>query len=214
MNETTVLEFHLSQQFLIIVTDYTKNCSHNLSEIFKIMWTNSLINAHVLCQNDNQIWSLYTFIPYQEDCFELSRREIASFTPFNYTRNITLTATELFPQKLDDFNNCSLFIAPSVVNPQIVFRNTSNKIKRYQGIDIEIIKLISKSLNFDIKYKTSSYGTGHGYVYRNGTATGNLGLVSRFFPLKKFFPLKPFKQYSNEILERNIRPLFVLSFRF
>lgn len=174
-------EFHLAQQFLIIVTDYAKNCSHILSEIFQIMWTNSLINSYVLCQNDDRVWSLYTFIPYQEDCFTLSHHKVTSFTPLNYTSNMTLSVAELFPQKLKNFNNCSLFVAPSIVDPQILFRNTSDEGKKYRGIDIEIIKLISKSLNFAIKYKTSSHGTGHGVIFQNGTATGNLNLVSRIF---------------------------------
>lgn len=141
------------------------------------MWANRLVDSYVLCQDDIDTWSFYTFMPYQDDCYKLSHWKVASFTPLNYTNNMNLSYGEVFPQKLKSFNNCPLYVATSLSDPLTLFQNTSDESNQYSGIDIEILKQISKTLNFAIKYKMSNEGSGHGFIFRNGTATGNVDLV-------------------------------------
>lgn len=154
------------------------NSTETLNDIFRILWANSLVNVNVLCQDEHTFWSFYTFMPYQNDCFTLSHFKTASFTPQNFTNNMKLSIIEVFPPKLNNFNNCTLLVAPSTVDPFVIQgNNTTDENSHYRGIDIEIIKQISKAQNFNIQYVQSQDRTGHGVIFRNGTVTGNLELV-------------------------------------
>ena len=177
MNEDAVRDFHLSEKFMIVLTvGVVENNTIHLSEVFKILWENNLINANVLIQNQSQFWTLYTFIPYQTGCSILTAIRLESFTPLNYTDNITVPEDQLFPDKLSDFNQCSLTIAASYQDP-FVIHDYSEVNTELDGIDIEIIKQISKSLNFNAVYTNLSDGNHGAVFYSNETITGNLKLV-------------------------------------
>lgn len=178
MNDTTVQEVHLTQKFLIVITEIAPNTPKMLDEIFELLWKNSLIDSHVLIQENFSIWSLYTFIPYRKDCFSLEPLKITSFTPLNFTTNMTISMKELYPEKLRDLNKCSLYVAASIIIPFVTVRSRTNGKIKFSGIDIDIVNQISKALNFKIVYKESIIYTGHGVLMDNGTATENLALVS------------------------------------
>lgn len=178
LNDNTIQEYHLSQRFIIVViVDEVQRNTNSLNEIFELLWKNGLINAHILIQNEPKFWTLYTFMPYQEDCSNLGAMKIESFTPFNYTENMTVPEDQLFPKKLNDFNRCPLKIATSLVDPFVILYNTSDAKHRYSGIDINAVTGISKLLNFVAVYTKSSDGTGHGIIFSNKSVTGNLKLV-------------------------------------
>lgn len=175
VNDATVQEFHLIQKMLIVILE--SNCGESLNEIFHILWSNGLMDSHVLCQDGNPFWSLYTFMPYQNDCITLSHHKMVTFTSKNYTNNMALSIKELYPQKMKSFNNCSLYIAIALNDPLSIPPNISNGNFMYRGIDIEIVTQIAKTLNFDVQYVQSNDGHGHGVIYPNGTVTENLKLV-------------------------------------
>ena len=178
LNEKTVQDFHLAQTILIIVTGNIQiGCKENLDDIFGILWSNGLINSHVLCRNEIKFWLFYTFMPYREDCFTLSPIELTAFSPSNFSSNMTLSMDDLYPQKLKNFNKCPLYVAPSVIHPFLMSTNSTDGTTKYRGVDIAIITQISRKLNFSIEFKKSSDRTNHGVVLRNGTITGNIRLV-------------------------------------
>lgn len=120
MNETTVRNHHLSQKFVVVVTsEPTKNHTNALNDIFEVLWSNGLINSQVLAKDASDTWSLSTFIPFQKHCISLAKLKIASFSTLNYTENMTVPAEKLFPKKLNDFNQCPLHIALSLVCKQM-----------------------------------------------------------------------------------------------
>lgn len=160
-----------------MVTQNVSNLNETLNGIFNTLWKSGLLNSNVLCQDEHGIWSLYIFMPYQNDCSTLSYLKLASFTMQNFTKNMSLTIEELFPSKLNNFQNCTLLVAPSMVDPFVVQRIALDVRHQYRGIDIKIIKQISKALNFVIEFVQSQDRSGHGVIHRNGTVTGNLGLV-------------------------------------
>lgn len=157
----------------MVIVDELQGNANSLNEIFDLLWKNSLINAHILIQNQPKFWTLYTFMPYQEDCSNLEAIEIELFTPFNYTDNMTVPEDQLFPKKLTDFNRCPLKIATSLVDPFVMLYAND----RYSGVDINAVTLIAKLLNFVAIYTKSSDGTGHGIIFANKSMTGNLKLV-------------------------------------
>lgn len=171
-------EVHLTQCFLIAVANNVQNVSQTLDFIFKLLWRNSLLHSHVLIQNEPHFWSMYTFMPYQRDCFTLHPLKIATFTPLNFTDHINASLDELFPEKLSNFRKCPLYIALSILKPYAYVQNSSDGKPQYRGIDISILQHISKALNFDIIYKRASNSAGHGNIFSNGTLTQNVALVS------------------------------------
>lgn len=173
-------QFHLSQKFLIVITKIAPNFANMLNEVFGIVWENNLMDSHVLIQKQSNIWSLYTFFPYQNDCSTLKISNVAIFTPYNFTVNLNVSLEKLYPEKLRNLNNCSFYVAPSFIEPFVRYRRNSrfsDVVSQFDGIDINIIKHISKALNFQIVFKRSDYGTGHGQMFENGTVTENLALV-------------------------------------
>lgn len=171
----------MSQRFIIVVTvEILQNNGNALYEIFEILWKNSLIDSHVLIQDQLQFWTLYAFEPYQEDCFTLAAMKFESFTPLNFTENMTLPKEDIFPEKLKNLHRCPLNIATSLSDPFVILHNTSDVNTRYQGVDINIVKQISKILNLNPVFMNLSDGTGHGIIFPNRTVTGNLKLVGNF----------------------------------
>lgn len=104
-----------------------QNNGNHLYEIFKTLWNNNLINANVMIQDQPQIWTLYTFMPYRNDCFNLEAMKIESFTSLNYTSNMTVQEEQLFPEKLNNFSQCPLHIATSYLNPFVICPSNDDK---------------------------------------------------------------------------------------
>lgn len=160
---------------MIIVNENVSNTTEALAEIFDLLWKNGLVNSHVLTM-DSDVWTLFTFIPYQMDCSTLTQIKMATFTQFNSADNMSLSINELYPPKLKNFFHCPLYYAPSFVAPFAILRNVGGH-EYAEGIDISIIEEIAKLLKLSVVYKYAKVGTGHGLVFDNGTASGNLGLV-------------------------------------
>lgn len=182
INETSVYEVHLTQCFLIAVTNSVQNISQTLDAIFELLWGNSLLDSHVLIQEQPYFWSMFTFMPYQRDCFSLDPVKVATFTPENFTNNMNVSLEKLYPEKLGNFRKCQLYIAPSLLKPYTYIQNDSHGKPQYRGIDINILEHVSKALNFVIVYKRSpncsNSRAGHGYISANGSMTDNIALVS------------------------------------
>lgn len=172
---------------MIIIAKDSLNNTEVLNDSFQLMWRNGLINSHILMQDGIHLWSLYAFMPFQNDCFALSHFRIATFSSYNFTNNMTVPMELLYPKKLQNFNKCPLYAAVSIIDPLTIIHNSSDGKIEFHGIDIAIINQISKALNFDIIYERSMDGAGHGIIFPNGTVTGNMQLVYIFKQITVFF---------------------------
>lgn len=137
---------------MIVFIGNVNDTGKTLNDIFRLLWINGLIDSHVLIQDESKIWTLYAFMPFQNDCFTPSAINIASFTPFNYTENIAFSIDKLYPKKMKNFYNCPLVAAISSNKPFVIIHNVSD-LTNLEGIDIAIINEISKRLNMTIIYK-------------------------------------------------------------
>ena len=172
-------EIHLTHYFLIVVICKVQSTSKTLDEMFVLLWDNSLLNAHVLIQEQPDIWSMYTFMPYQRDCYSLDPLKVATFTPQNFSKNINASLQELYPEKLDDFHNCSVNVAIALLEPFTYIRNDPDGTPQFRGIDTAILRHVARARNFSLIFKRSSTNSsGHGSISLNGTLTGNIALVS------------------------------------
>lgn len=161
VNGTTVQELHLSQIFLIVVAEFKQNSTSALKQAFEILWNNGLIDSHVLIQDETSIWSLYTYLPYQNDCVALSHLKIEVFTRTNFSKSMNASIDRVYLQKLSKFNGCPLYIAPTIIGPYITLFNTSDGKYHYKGPDITVVDEISKSLNFTAIYDIALIKTGN-----------------------------------------------------
>lgn len=171
---------------VIIMDELAEYDTTSLNYIFEILWDNGLIDSQVLTRVTTQCkgtWTLYTFMPYQRDCSTLTELKIASFTPHNYTKDMNVSMAQLFPNKLNDFHQCQMHIAVSTMDPLVVMHNSSDGKVQYKGIEIEIVRQLSKMLNFNITFQRSTDGTNNGVILPNKTVTGNLKLVRRKLPI-------------------------------
>lgn len=174
MNESTVQEFHLYRKFLIALTESPKNHTSTLDEVFGILWKNGLMDSHVLIQDANKSWSLYTFLPYQKDCSTLNHLKFESITKFNSSTSPDMSIDQLYPEKLRNFNGCPLYIPGTVFPPFITLRTSSDGNYRYEGIDISLLNVISKMLNSTI---VPLVKTQHGKLVQNITPPEVFDLV-------------------------------------
>lgn len=169
--------YRISERFLIVLTiDNVQKNADSLNKIFEILWKNSLINANVLIQDQLRFWTLYTFMPYQTDCFNLTAIKFESFAPFNYSDDSTVQKNQLFPEKLNDFNQCPVTAASSYQDPFVSRPINVDADTQYKGIEIDIVNQICKSLNSILIHSNLSDGE-HGTIFSNKTLTGNIKLV-------------------------------------
>lgn len=197
-----MLDVHLNQYFLIVITDPVQNATLALDDIFNVLWTNSLLNSNVLIQEERQYWTLYTYIPFRTNCFSLDPVILASFTPYNCTANMTMSMFQLYPEKLTDFKRCPIYVAPTILDPFAMAKEVKGKLK-YTGIDISIIKEISQALNFVAVFTPPS---NQSLKEQNDTITPNMAMVmilyfnSRFF--QDIFVILKGIQWQSESIDR------------
>lgn len=169
-----------------------------MDKIFGILWASGLVNSHTLNQDQFDTWSLYTFLPYQIDCFTLAHHKLESFTLFNYTENSNLSIDELYPKKLGNFKQCPLYFAPSYSSPCVM--NTASirdkelgRPPKLEGIDVSILEQFAKLVNYTIVFKNANLKPGQrpilNSIFSNGTLQGNLGLVRYFLQCIHFLGL-------------------------
>lgn len=184
MNESTVQSFHLSQQYLIVVTKYVQNISLTLHDIFGIVFKANLLNVNVLVEDGQTMrWSLHFYMPYVRQCNSLEIFEIGRFTSENYTNELHVPITYLFPPGIFRFNNCPLHVAIFPFRPFVIPKQSNNGAGNitYDGIDIKVVNYISKGLNLVPIFTQPRDNKKRGIIYKNGTATGAIKMASKHF---------------------------------
>lgn len=173
--------FHLDQEFLIVVTKSTQNTTKTLHDIFSIILNVGLFNVNVLIENKQKtLWSLHFYRPYAHDCYGFTVSEIGTFLPQNYSNLLNISVKNVFPSKKFKFHGCPLYVATFSFPPFVIVQQPSNESDQliYDGIDIILVNHISKTLNLIPKYIQSADADKRGMIFKNGTATGAIGMVN------------------------------------
>lgn len=150
LNEDTMHGIHPSGRFLIVVTKLYESEENTLNEGFVVLWRNGLVNSHILIENEANIWTLNTFLPYENDCVRLTRVKIESFTAYNCSELMTLPIHKLYSKKLTNFKGCPLYSTTNIVVPYVIPKSTSHDTQQFEGIEGVIVNQISESLNFTL----------------------------------------------------------------
>lgn len=145
-----------------------------MQKIFELMFTMyNALDVNIMVTNSKKV-EIYTIYPY-------------AFGKCGSTRPVLLHSCSgdgqrtrqkgFFLSKYQNMNLCSLKTPAAHLPPFIILKKPFMGAESLTGIDGEILKIISRKLNFSIALNSHSYDVG-GTVYDNGTSTGIYELVS------------------------------------
>lgn len=137
----------------------------------------ALFNVNVLIQDeDTPMWSLYFYKPYRRHCHSVDVIKIETFTPENYTKELKVPFTSLFPSRHLKFNYCPLLVSTLSI-PPFVFIPKANGSTTFTGLDVTIVNEIAKTLHLLPIYMLAPDKKNRGSIFQNGTATGAVKMV-------------------------------------
>lgn len=164
--------FDSHKKLLIVFLNKTSS-TNNIKLMLDIMWRKFILNVHVVTSENGDDVSLNTYFPYSEDfCGQVHP------VVWNIYRNgAFVMQREHFPRKNENFFQCALDVAVFNAPPYMIVQNQSGSID-VTGVDGNILKTLSKVLNFTINYVVVSDDARWGEIHANRSATGAMELVS------------------------------------
>lgn len=159
-----------------------RNISQTVHEVFGIALRMGLLDVNILVGDEKlKVWFLYSYKPYSRDCYSFTVHRISTFSSENYTKQLEVPFSDLFPSKSFKFHNCPLYIATFSMEPFVILRNNSfgNGII-YDGLDVKIVNEISKSFGLNPKYVQAPDKKQRGIISKNRTATGAIKMVRNY----------------------------------
>ncbi|KAM7347468.1 uncharacterized protein ACRADG_007034, partial [Cochliomyia hominivorax] len=171
-------KFERNGYFLIIYTGKEHKLLNNAKKIFRKLFSLYCTNVNILLMMDNSP-DLYTYFPFTKTKCHSSNPELyISFR--NIENNFTnfKAGKKIFTSKLENMNGCELIVATWSYPPYIIIDKDpeSGNLTRLHGIEGSLLTLMSKSMNFKMKFKIPQI-LDRGDVYPNGTATGLMGMI-------------------------------------
>lgn len=174
INETFNPEiFDYQGKYLIILMNASNNL-FDIEKIFQELWEIHIINVNVLITSETKnAVELYTYFPYTtEYCSEVHP------VIWKIFRNGQFEGEESFyPKKVKNLHQCPLKVAIFNCNFMKV-TETGIGVYETQGIDGEILKALSKSMNFEVNHTFLGPETSRwGFLYPNGSSSGAIKCV-------------------------------------
>lgn len=124
--------------------------------LMESLWSIKIINAVVLYAHT---WFVkaFTFNPFNfGECNKVSKQ------------TINIKADDLFPNKLINLKNCSIRIGAPDFEPFSML----NERQEITGRDVDVMKVVAKSLNFRPDFKFLNDSQPYGFLSDNGSASG------------------------------------------
>jgi Ligated ion channel L-glutamate- and glycine-binding site len=158
--------FKFNGNFLIVLTNRQIK---EVQEMFRILWKLQIFNVNVMFEGENKEVLVQTFMPFNaQNCNDTTPVLINIFKDGTFV-NGTLN---FFPQKIKNLHNCPVRVAISTdQKPYVIQNKFPNGSYSLNGGDIDLINVLSSSLNFRINL---TYIGEQGYFLSNGTAVGPL----------------------------------------
>lgn len=135
--------------------------NQEVQKIFQVLWKDKICNVNVVLEVE-------------------SRVIVKTFFPFNDTTAISINEYEngkyiksdmnFYPDKTRNLYNSPIRVAITNSNmPLVLYRENQEGDLVFSGSDINVIKTLAESLNFEINY---TYFGPEGFLLENGTAEG------------------------------------------
>ncbi|CRK87649.1 CLUMA_CG001445, isoform A [Clunio marinus] len=154
----------VKNKYLVVLLNETDN---NAEEIFKLFWSRKFMNVKVLTVVDDMT-ILLTFNPWKSRfyCNNTTPIIIATFKNESWhDANVPSL----------NFHQCPIKVATSSYAPAVIFDESKEGLERFSGVDVRLVKELSKILNFtlEIDLRTNFFG----YIQDNGSASGAIAEV-------------------------------------
>lgn len=150
---------------------------NEMDKIFIDCYTKAVANVNILFPYTNESMMMTTYMPFERDCVELTRRDLGVLYESHFELSESLA--DVFPRKGLNMNECTLNVATFPSEPLVIVRlvnDTTNDIL-VEGIEVELLQQMAKTLNFNIRFKSPADKQKRGIIGRNGTASGCFKMV-------------------------------------
>lgn len=130
--------------------------------------------ALMLERSKKQSILLYTYYPFTEKSCQIPILKI-----LNQEKSIlSLKTKELYPDKLQNFYNCTLMTALWNVAPYLTIPAKGKNLKDIKGMEGFLLNVLAEVLKFDVDFRIPPNNEQRGLVKADGTVTGAIKMVS------------------------------------
>lgn len=164
-NEFSEKIFENNPKYVLMVI--SKHLS-DAERILSTFWRNSMIDVNFLHK-----FSLYSFNPFiNSSCG--SKLSLNLINIYN-SRNKSWINDNFYPKKSLNLHHCKLNVAINLNIPFTITQTHSNGTVTFDGIEVFLIRELSRDLQFSVNF-TVSYANS-GFIFDNGTSTGAISTV-------------------------------------
>lgn len=140
-------------------------------EIFATLWKKRLYNINVLA-HEYDTANLMTFLPYDGSlCGDTRPKTINVFRNGSFSRK----DVSFFPKKFTNMNSCRLNVATFEDGVAVIRKRHRNGTLNYSGFEMDLLRELSRTMNFTMELKFIEKDQPWGNIYSNGTSDGALG---------------------------------------
>ncbi|CAD7090643.1 unnamed protein product [Hermetia illucens] len=176
-NVLTDKYFNFDGFFLLIISSEIKDPISFCRNMFNYFFNVYILEVAVLHRpSDSERVNLYTFIPFSENKCDDTEPVL-----FNFYENGSFQDTRFFPGRINNFHECEI-TAIAIESPPFVEADTVNgTLVIDKGYEVLLLKQLAEVLNFKLKVIRSEEPKDSplGQVFKNGTATGPIGMMNR-----------------------------------
>lgn len=171
--------YNLSGYFTFVLTNEYSGIDKLLQQIFDDCWKSYITNIIVVAQFENGSKCLiYTYFPYSEKhCNFVIPKVLHHFTLANMSSMNSMSASQIFPPKIQNMFGCPVSVAGFMFEPYIILSKLSNGNYFTDGIDGNILQILGKKINFTPVIKLVPNDLRGGFIFPNGTMIGSFKMV-------------------------------------
>lgn len=173
----TVEKFDYTGLYTIVLTEPVRNQFATISRILGDCWqlhiTNVVLLVEIAVQRKTAI---YTYFPFTRFHCETVSPVIINY--FMADDTFFYPNSPLFPPKTHNMYKCPIYVASCENVPFMMFSTLADGSFYFDGIDGITLRVLSQRLNFKpiiLIPPNDEYG---GDIFKNGTMTGSMRLVS------------------------------------
>lgn len=173
LGNMTNIDYNNHEYYLIVISGNTTNDS-DMDSMFELLWqyfiynVNILVHDHRRAQGYHSSMKIFTFFPFSAErkCHDTKSVKINEFKDNKWSSDLA------YPPKLESFYNCQVKAVCQefgVTGIRTVHQNGSVSLS---GIDVEILRSVTKALNIELDLQMQEYKEARGQIFNNGTSTG------------------------------------------
>ncbi|XP_054727319.1 uncharacterized protein LOC129236997 [Anastrepha obliqua] len=170
-------KFDFPEQYLILLIGADPTLVPNLlvSSILSYFWQNYIINVSLLFESKPNYVKVYTYFPFFENS-TCKANNVRVINAYNNSWQKPL-ATDIFPKKLLNMQNCSLTVAVWDAPPYLSYNPNKSGYAQLGYFEGEMLIELAKKLNFSMDLLEPANDEQRGLRLANGTLTGAMKLL-------------------------------------